>query len=345
MNRRSILEPLADQYLAHGRLFRLHLDLTWQCPLACTHCYLGGQRGPGREMTTRDWLSVLDEAAEFGVFYLLFSGGEPLCRPDFWEILASARERRFVVSVKTTGFTFGPGDAERLAGLHPFVVDVSLHGSNPDTHDAFVGMPGAYGRVRDAIVALRRAGVQVRVLMSACEANAGEAADLVSWCDGIGARCEVTTGLLARSDGGPMPVSSPSMAVQAEILADRWGREKREGRAPDPGGILCRAGHVSLHVDPGGDVTPCAAWPLVLGNVRTDGLRGVLASGALASVRRLRHRERSACRDCDRLPWCGFCPGQGYAIAGNPLAPSPYSCEQAEVRRLACAIVAGEDVR
>src|SRR5215475_10079655 len=91
----------------------VHLDVTYRCNERCVHCYL--DHDDHGEMTTAEIKGVLDQLADAGVFYLIFSGGEVCMRMDFFELVEYARSLMFCVKVKTNAFMIGETEAERLA--------------------------------------------------------------------------------------------------------------------------------------------------------------------------------------------------------------------------------------
>ena len=71
----------------------VHLELTHRCNLKCFHCYLEcySDEPKPRELSTEEVAGILKQLFEMGVYYVTFSGGEPLCRPDIFEIMGHAR--------------------------------------------------------------------------------------------------------------------------------------------------------------------------------------------------------------------------------------------------------------
>ena len=93
----------------HSALF----ELTFVCNHACSFCY-NCPTGE-RELETEQVFEVLRKIADFGVLFLTFSGGEPLCRKDFFAIAAEARRLHFAIRVYTNGYLIDEAVAERLA--------------------------------------------------------------------------------------------------------------------------------------------------------------------------------------------------------------------------------------
>jgi radical SAM protein with 4Fe4S-binding SPASM domain len=122
-------------------------NLTRTCNLNCVHCYTdsAAERYPG-ELTTDEAKAVLDDLAAFKVPAVLFSGGEPLTRPDFFELAAYARDRRLHVVASTNGTLITPRVARRFVTMGFSYVGISLDSAIPAVHDSFRGCPGAFER-------------------------------------------------------------------------------------------------------------------------------------------------------------------------------------------------------
>src|SRR5262249_49386374 len=126
-----------------------HMDLTYRCNERCVHCYLDhDDRG---EMSTAEVTSLLDQMAEAGAFFLTLSGGEPLMRKDFFEIVEHARRRMFNVKLKTNGLLIDEAKAIRLRELGVETVQISVYSHRSEIHDAITKIPGSLGRTIEAI--------------------------------------------------------------------------------------------------------------------------------------------------------------------------------------------------
>ena len=133
-------------------------NLTARCNLRCVHCYLGA--GPDSsttgELTTPEALALLDELAAVRAPVVLFSGGEPLLRPDLEELAAHARSLGLATALSTNGTLITPEVAARLRDAGFEYVGISLDGESAETHDALRRMPGELRPGRGGDAALRR---------------------------------------------------------------------------------------------------------------------------------------------------------------------------------------------
>lgn len=135
-------------------------NCTQECNLHCRHCYSnsgGGGERRGRELNTVEARRLIEDLAGFRVPALLFSGGEPLMRPDLLELAAYAVELGIKPTISTNGTLIDPDTAGRLKEIGVGYVGVSLDGLE-DTHDRFRGRRGAFAAALKGIDACTAVG-------------------------------------------------------------------------------------------------------------------------------------------------------------------------------------------
>ena len=137
-------------------------NITRTCNLKCVHCYTNSEaRAYDDELTTTQCKAVLDDLAAFGVPAVLFSGGEPLVRPDFFELAAHARGLGLHAVISTNGTLIDRYAAEQFAQLKLAYVGISLDSAEPVVHDKFRGVHGAFQRTMDGLRHCTEAGQKV----------------------------------------------------------------------------------------------------------------------------------------------------------------------------------------
>lgn len=120
-------------------------NLTRTCNLKCVHCYTDSEACKySGELTTEQCKAVLDDLAEYKVPAVLFSGGEPLVRPDLFELATYARSKSLHVVASTNGTLITREIAQRFKDLGFAYIGISLDSAIPAVHDEFRGMKGAF---------------------------------------------------------------------------------------------------------------------------------------------------------------------------------------------------------
>ncbi|MDD3473237.1 MAG: radical SAM protein, partial [Syntrophaceae bacterium] len=136
-------------------------NITRKCNLKCVHCYSHSEdRDYSGEMTTEQGFELLDDLSGFGVPVVLFSGGEPLIRPDILELMNHAVSKGMRAVVSTNGTLIDEKMAKSLKDIGLSYVGISLDGLER-IHDEFRRVPGTYSRVMRAIKNCKEYGLKV----------------------------------------------------------------------------------------------------------------------------------------------------------------------------------------
>jgi len=136
-------------------------NCTKACNLKCVHCYAHAEGGcAAHEMSFEEGKVLLDDLAAFGSPVVLFSGGEPLCRPDMPDLAEYAVSKGLRAVISTNGTLIDDRVAERLKAIGLSYVGVSLDGLQ-ETNDKFRGVEGAFVKALEGIRACKRAGIKV----------------------------------------------------------------------------------------------------------------------------------------------------------------------------------------
>ena len=167
-----------------ARPYVVSWNLTYRCNLACEHCYLdaGGTPQVGTEnfadrseLGTEECFRVIDEIAAFAPECLtILTGGEPLLRRDILEIVRRAAERDLWVVVGTNGVRITENLAKRLAEAGARGLSLSLDALDPDRHDRFRKVRGAWQNTVEGAEILNRTGLPFIVQTTAGSHNLGE---------------------------------------------------------------------------------------------------------------------------------------------------------------------------
>ena len=328
-------------------------ELTQRCDLRCRHCYLRGKHEQD-ELSTAEARSLLAQMARLGVMFVMFTGGEPLLRRDFFELAGEARALGFAWKLLTSGTLVDEKTARRIAGLGPFGVSISLYGLE-ETHDRMTSVPGSFAGAVGAIERLSSLGVPVTAKTCLTPGGLGDLPALRELCSALGVTLSVGTVIHAAFDGTPprddLRLSEEDLARYHAAAGEDGqlasgsapfriaGGRLPTGRAPKgrgehaTGRPVCNAGRSLFAVSPRGDVRACLLLRRTCGNVREAPLRDIWTSQAMVEARELVGGMPAGCGGCEAADFCRFCPGLAEMETGSALSPPPSSCREARVRR------------
>ncbi len=335
------------------------LELTHRCDLRCAHCYQYPPRRREREMDGPQVIRLLGELKEAGTLFLNLTGGEPLLREDLPVILKEAAGMNFAISLQTNAFSLDERWAERLAETPGLRVDISLHAASESAHDAFCGVSGSFRSALRALEMLGERGVPCTAKTVVTRLNLGELQDIVRLAEERGAGTVFSPIIFPRNDGGRSPLRFRLNRSELKRFADFQAAHLRrllgisEGGLPrDEGSVLtapsgcgvdpsvargealrgCGAGRSAFCVNPYGDVYPCVAWPVVVGNVLKDGFERVWKeSPLLEELRAEEFNLPEECVSCRYLERCPICRALSYLEEGDAGSVSRERCRQTKI--------------
>ncbi|MGD9302535.1 MAG: radical SAM protein, partial [Desulfobacterales bacterium] len=131
------------------------IEVTQRCNNRCVHCYnnlaADDQDAREKELALVEVCHIIDELAEFGCLWLLFTGGEIFLRKDFLDIYTYAKQKGFIVTLFTNGTLITPDIAGYLSQLTPFSIEITLYGATKATYESITGVPGSFDRCMQGI--------------------------------------------------------------------------------------------------------------------------------------------------------------------------------------------------
>jgi heme d1 biosynthesis radical SAM protein NirJ len=149
-------------------------NLIRRCNLACKHCYsISADTDFPGELSTEEVFKVMDDLKGFRVPVLILSGGEPLMRPDIFDISRRAKQMGFYVGLSTNGTLIDESNIKRIAAIGYDYVGISIDGLR-ETHDRFRRLEGAFDASMRAIRLCHRQGIKVGMRFTMTQDNAPE---------------------------------------------------------------------------------------------------------------------------------------------------------------------------
>lgn len=345
-----------------ARPYVVSWNLTYRCNLACEHCYLDAGSTPmvdtetfsdRSELGTAECFTVIDGLAAFAPECVtILTGGEPLLRRDILEIVGYAAARGLWVVVGTNGVRITENVARRLAEAGARGLSLSLDALDPDRHDGFRRVRGAWRNTVDGAEILNRTGLPFIVQTTAGSHNLGELERIADFAHGRLAAKVWNLYFLVPTGRGQF-VSDMSPAQYDDVLASLYRIQKTyagrmlvnakcaphyiktvleqvdAGSEPPPirtysgGAGGCPAGTHYMGIRPNGDLTPCPYLPVFAGNLRQATLADLWTSSTLFTEIRRRASLGGRCGACEMNAHCGGCRARAYGMTGDLMAEDP----------------------
>jgi radical SAM protein with 4Fe4S-binding SPASM domain len=344
----------ADQ--AFQRPYVISWNLTSRCNQQCEHCYLDAGPSPRveseafadrSELNTSECKQVVDDIASFAPEAVtILTGGEPLLRRDILDIIRYAASKNLWVVVGTNGVLVTERLARTLKDEGVRGLALSLDSLDPDKHDRFRGVRGAWHNTVEGARVLAKVGLPFIVQTTVGKHNVNQLEEIADFAQReLAAKVWnlyflVTTGRgVFVSDIAPeeydgvleqlyriQQTQQGRMMVNAKC-APHYVKTLLEHDPDSPflksysgGAGGCPAGTHYMGIRPNGDVTPCPYLPVFGGNIREERLRDLWESSEPFVRIRQRDELGGRCGKCELASSCGGCRARAYGSSGDYLA-------------------------
>lgn len=332
-------------------------ETTSQCNMACVHCRSSSEiTSPVGKFTMEASEKLLDSIAEFASPVIVLTGGEPLLRPDLFEIAQMGTDRGFRMAMATNGLLVTDEICRKIISSGIKMVSMSLDGSIREVHDDFRGQEGAFAAVMNAAQKFNQHGIKFIINSSFTKRNQKYIGDTCRLAKQIGATAwymflivptgrgeEIMKELVSKEDYEEILEWHYNMEREEDELLVRptcapqyyrvWNENsKRDGLTSDRrslsfstgGGKGCIAAQSILLVNHEGNVYPCSYFPLSAGNVFDEPLKNIWEDSKLFKDLRDFKKYDGKCGVCKYLGVCGGCRARAYAVTGDYMAEEPF---------------------
>jgi len=327
------------------------LIVTWEvtqaCDLECDHCRASAQpdRDPA-ELTTEQGKSLVDSVAQFGhpspVFVI--SGGDPLKRPDLFELLEYATDQGISTAVTPASTPLLTEETiQRFADLGVRRMALSLDGATPEAHDGFRGEEGSFDTIIRAARQAREAGLGVQINSTVTANTVDDLPAIADLVEEIGAAMWEVFFLVPIGRGEDLAQLEPAKTVEVMEWLYRRQRDApyrvitveaphyrrvadRAERADSGQGVRVgstRAGKGFVFVSYEGEVYPSGFLPESAGNVTDRDLVDIYRNSDLFTRLRDEDELLGSCRECEYRALCGGSRSRAHAVTGDPFASDP----------------------
>lgn len=321
-------------------------EITRRCPLACRHCRAGAaNRAYSGELATDECLRVLDSVASFAKPMIIWTGGEPMNRPDIVPLVRAATERGLRSVLAPCGMLVTPEALAALKDAGVMACSFSLDGATEAKHDAFRCVTGAWKAVTRAMDVAAQIEMPFQINCTVSKLNKDDLPLIREEAIRRGAKTLDLFFLVPVGRGAALRELALTPAESEAVL--RWAFEM-DARGPihihetcapqsarvwhslgEPGARPsgCMGGRGFVFISHTGILQPCGFLDLPAGDLRQADwdFRKLYEGSPLFNDLRQPDRYGKPCGGCAFRGACGGCRARAYAVSGDYMAADP-SC-------------------
>ncbi len=288
----------------------------------------------------------MEQISEIGKPILIVSGGDPLLRKDIFEVASYASKLGLRVVMSPSGSNITPKVIGQLKASGVKMISVSLDGSNPEIHDGFRGVQGAFELAMQNIGYAKAGDLPFRVNTTVTKHNLGDLNEMLKVAVAVGAkewdvfmlvptgRGKVEMEITQRqyeetlkhihelSVDSPIPIKMTCAPMFTRVAAKN---SKNEAPAVGRG---CMAGNGFCFISHVGEVFGCGFLPVAAGNIRTQRFSEIYQKSPLFTQLRNPELLKGKCGICEFKAACGGCRARALSVNKDVLAEEPYCIYQ-----------------
>lgn len=336
-------------------------NVCMHCNMKCPHCYAAAVEQPSpTDLSHAEGLRLLNELAACGVRVVIFSGGEPLLRPDLFELISHAKGLGISPQLSTNGVYIDEKTAAKLAEVGVAYVGISIDGLE-EFNDEYRGEKGGFAAALNGLRNAKAAGMKTGLRMTLSCRNVDQLDAMIDVASdvnvdrfyishlvysGRGYKVahedlsrkqvrEVLNRLFARAEAMIDEGSGPKIVTGSNdsdgVLLLRWIEDRHgESAAGQVRELLLQrggnsAGERVINIDPRGRVHPDQFWrAAVLGDVRNESMAKILEHPLRDQLRNRLDHLKGRCGACSERRLCrGSHRERALAYYRDQWAPDP----------------------
>ena len=337
--------------LLRSELRMVAWEVTRSCNLACVHCRASALKGPyPGELATDQCLRLIDDIASFSKPVVILTGGEPLLRPDIFEIAQYGTDKGLRMVLATNGTLVTADSARKMIEAGIQRVSISLDGVDARRHDDFRKVPGAFAGALEGIEILKKAGMEFQINTTITKANIDQIEDILKLAIRLGAAAHHIFLLVPTGRGKDMADQeiSPedyertlnwfyeqSLSCPIQLKATcaphyfRILHQKQKGSREKGVGSFaamtrgCLGGSSFCFISHTGQVQPCGYLEIDCGQIKQKSFREIWADSPEFKALRDLSRYKGKCGKCEFIKVCGGCRARAYEMTGDYLDEEP----------------------
>ena len=334
-------------------------EVTRSCNLACRHCRAEAHPEPyPGELSTAEARRLIDTFPQVGNPIIIFTGGDPMLRPDVYDLAAYAKDRGLRCVMSPNGTLITPEKARLIAEAGIQRCSISIDGPDAASHDAFRGVPGAFAASLRGIEDLKRAGVEFQINTTVTKGNLEDFKKIFDLCERIGAAAWhifllVPMGRASNLDEEVISAreyenvlhwfydfrKTTRMHLKATCAPQYYRILRQRARAeglpvtPDVFGMDamtrgCLGGTGFCFISHVGQVQPCGYLTLDCGNVRETPFPEIWKHAKPFLQFRNQAEYKGKCGVCEFHKVCGGCRARAWSMHGDYLGEEPLCAYQ-----------------
>jgi heme b synthase len=340
--------------LLANKLNMIAWEVTRSCNLNCIHCRAAASCGPYQgELSTQKCFQLIDEIAATSSPVIILTGGEPLLRPDIFEIATYGTNKGLRMVMATNGTLVNAITAKKMIASGIKRVSISIDGKDAASHDSFRQEKGAFAGAMAGIEALKVAGMEFQINTTITTANLQQIKDILELAKKMGAAAHHIFLLVPTGRGKDLAAQAITAADYEETLM--WFHQesrtceiqlkatcaphyfrilhqnkiKGEEQKKKAGGHFhestrgCLGGISFCFISHVGQVQPCGYLDLNCGNVQKQSFAEIWENSAVFGNLRDLSKYGGKCGRCEFIKVCGGCRARAYEATGDYLSEEP----------------------